>query len=168
MRDHRYHEHSNISEEERRWRSKQRDNINYKDYLKYFPSRTAKLMKTKIPAAIHSFLPPKIVAKAIETSLKKADRSEMSYSTTRHDGGNLIMTAKIHTTASLNIISVLRYEKDERETVILVLADDTAELLANIEDILDSVRDNLRNTLNGRKTYRDENGRTVIDVNWDE
>lgn len=149
--------------EESAWREKCDEVINYKHYIPYLPQKIAKVIEAKVPVAFHSILPPEYIAMALVNSIQKSDIQKNEYIVEWYSNSLLVMTSTLFTVGDSQIIAIFKYLKNEKETVLMVVSNDSVNLLSDIEDVLDKLMENVAKTLKkSEKKLTDD--RTIIDV----
>lgn len=133
---------SYLDEKERQWRNKQTDIINYRDYVSFFPQDIQKLLKTNVPIAQHSKLPPKYVAKALSKSIRSSTSLDGEYFIEENIDSKILVLIKLFFEGNVEIIGVFSHLTKEKESVILVSSDESVSILAMIDEILEALREN--------------------------
>jgi len=128
---------------ERMHRRRTPDVIHYRDYLMHIPQSVQVIMKDRPPEALHYFEPPDLVAEALGHSLTKSVIHPEGYRIEMFENRQLIMVVKLLTESDETLISILRYLKDPRETVVLITAKDVTSISSQIDDICAKVRENI-------------------------
>ena len=141
---------SYIDEKERRWRNRQTDIINYKNYVKFFSQDIQNILEINVPIAQHSQLPPIYVAKAIANSIKSTPSLGCDYLIDEITNSNLVLTISLFFEGNVEIIGVLRHLTKDKESVILVSSDDAVNILATIDIVIEALRNNFINLLKTR------------------
>lgn len=125
------------------FRQRTPDIINYKDYLEFLPQKIQSLLRDRPPEARHYFEPSELIAHALSHSLSKSAMHPDGYRVEWYEDRRLVMLVMLLTESDETIITILKYLKDPKESVILITAKDVASISSQIDDICSKVRENL-------------------------